>query len=53
MIDCQDKKEDQNSEIDIISQEENTIGVNNTERPMPHSLMLAKMREGVWVYHIK
>ena len=45
MIACQDKKEDRNSEIDIIPQEENTIEVNETERPMPRSYMLAKMRE--------
>ena len=52
MIACQDKKEDQNSEIDIISEEEYTIEVNETERPVPQSYMLAKMREEVWVFQI-
>ncbi|NJY63814.1 fasciclin domain-containing protein [Salinimicrobium sp. CDJ15-81-2] len=45
LISCQDKKEDQDPEIDIIPQEENTAEVNEQNRPMPRSFMLAKMRE--------
>lgn len=44
-ISCQDRENRNDTEVDIIPQEENTTQINDSQRPMPRSFILAKMRE--------
>ena len=45
LVSCQDREKKQDSEIDILPKEENTTQINDSQRPMPRSFILAKMRE--------
>lgn len=42
---CQDKENRDGSNVDILPAEEKKDELKNEDRPMPHSFMLAKMRE--------